>query len=251
MGGFIEFYRLDKAKIRENLYPKISDTSLPDVFVEGINKSFGTFQRFLSNQTTISKVSYEKLLTKLQQENYTLDHEEFTMLFDWFTWYYQNDHQGDEEIFAHHGFIGIWYLTTRYEVPLLFSVAAIGIEEFYIPLLDTAPALTIDSILSSDDLLLMVDYLILLSFKVAVFKEFSDVEEMRKSLNISQFDSSPNLHISTENQLNTYLQNNDYLYRHEMEHLLEGGYEYIPGIMMSIKENLGSYQGPIYLDHSY
>lgn len=107
MGGFIELYRLDKAKIKENLYPKISDTSLPDVFVDGINKNFGTFQRFLSNQTTISKVSYEKLLTKLQQENYTLENNEFTALFDWFTWYYQNDHQGDEEIFAHHGFVSI------------------------------------------------------------------------------------------------------------------------------------------------
>ncbi|REC61916.1 hypothetical protein DRF65_12875 [Chryseobacterium pennae] len=251
MGGFIEFYRLDKAKIRENLYPKISDTSLPDVFLEVINKSFGTFRDFLKSEREFSGIFYEKLMLKLQQEDYTLENNEFTALFDWFTWYYQNDHDGNEEIFANHGFVSIWHLTTRYEVPLLFSVTAMGIEEFYIPLLDTSPKLTIDSILSSDELLLMVDYLILLSFKAAVFQKSPDVEEMRKSLEISRFDASFNLHISTEKHLNTYLQYSDYLYRDEMKHLLEGGYEYIPDIMMKIKENLGSYQGPIYLDHSY
>ncbi|MEJ5106302.1 hypothetical protein [Chryseobacterium sp. MYb328] len=251
MGGFIEFYRLDKTKIRENLYPKISDTSLPDVFLEVIDKSFGTFRDFLKSEREFSGISYEKLMLKLQQEDYILENDEFTALFDWFTWYYQNDHEGDEEIFANHGFVSIWHLTTRYEVPLLFSVTTMGIEEFYIPLLDTSPQLTIDSILSSDELLLMVDYLILLSFKAAVFQKSPDVEEMRKSLDISRFDTSFNLHISTENQLNTYLQYSDYLYHDEMEHLLEGGYEYIPDIMMNIKENLGSYQGPIYLDHSY
>ena len=249
MGGFIELYRLDKAKIRENLYPKISDTGLPEVFVAGINKNFGTFHSFLNHQNTISKVSYEKILAKLQQENYTLENQEFTMLFEWFTWYYQNDHQGDEKIFAHHGFISIWHLTTRYEVPLLFSVAATGVEEFYIPLLDNSPKLTIDSILSSDELLLMVDYLILLSFKAAIFKESHYVEEMRKSFNIAQFEPHINLHISTEKHLDTYLQNTDYLYHDEMKHLLDGGYEYIPDIMMNIKENLNGYQGPVYLDH--
>ncbi|WP_160138648.1 hypothetical protein [Chryseobacterium sp. c4a] len=251
MGGFIEFYKLDKARIRENLYPKISDTNLPDVFLEVINKCFGTFRDFLNSEKEFSRISYEKLMLKLQQEDYTLENNEFTALFDWFTWYYQNDHEGSEEIFAHHGFVSIWHLATRYEVPLLFSVTAMGIEEFYIPLLETALELTIDSILSSDELLLMVDYLILLSFKVAVFKESPDVEEMRKSLEISKFDSSPNLHISTEKHLKTYLQDHDYLYRDDMEHLLEGGYEYIPEIMMSIKESLGCYQGAIYLDHSY
>ncbi|MGG7469028.1 hypothetical protein ACVVIH_08770 [Chryseobacterium arthrosphaerae] len=97
----------------------------------------------------------------------------------------------------------------------------------------------------------MVDYLILLSFKVAVYKESPDVDQMRKALEISKFDTSFNLHISTEKHLNTYLQDPDYMYRDEMKHLLEGGYEYIPGIMMNIKENLGSYEGPIYLDQSY
>lgn len=251
MGGFIELYKLDKAKIRENLYPKISDTGLPYVFLEVINKRFGTFRDFLKSEREFSGISYEKLMVKLQQEDYTLENEEFTALFDWFTWYYQNDHEGDEEIFAHHGFIGIQHLNIHNEVPLFFALTANGVEKFYFPLLDPVPELTIDYILSSNDLLLMVDYLILLSFKAAVFQKSPDVEEMRKSLNISQFDSSPNLHISTENQLNTYLQDYDYLYRREMEYLLEGGYEYIPGIMMSIKENLGSYQGPIYLDHSY
>lgn len=94
----------------------------------------------------------------------------------------------------------------------------------------------------------MADYLILLSFKVAVYKESPEAEQMRQSLRISQFDTSFNLHISTEKHLNTYLQDHDYRYRNEMKHLLEGGYEYIPGIMMNIKENLGSYEGPIYLD---
>ncbi|MEE6126228.1 hypothetical protein V2E39_02375 [Chryseobacterium arthrosphaerae] len=251
MGGFIEFYRLDKAKIRENLYPKVSDTGLPDVFPETIDKRFGSFRDFLKSEREFSAISYESILKKLQQEDYTLENEEFTALFDWFTWYYQNDHQGDEEIFAHHGFIGIWHLTTRYEVPLFFGLTANGVEKFYIPLLDHAQELTIDRILSSNDLLLMVDYLILLSFKVAVYKESPDVEQMRKALEISKFDTSFNLHISTEKHLNAYLQDPDYMYRDEMKHLLEGGYEYIPGIMMNIKENLGSYEGPIYLDQSY
>lgn len=251
MGGFIEFYRLDKAKIRENLYPKISDTSLPNVFIQGIDKSFGTFRDFLKSKREFSGISYEKLVLKLQQEDYTLENEEFTALFDWFTWYYQNDHEGDEEIFANHGFIGIQHLNIHNEVPLFFALTANGVEKFYFPLLDPVPELTIDGILSSDDLRLMVDYLILLSFKAAVYKESSDVEEMRKSLEISRFDTSFNLHISTENQLNTYLQDHDYLYHREMEHLLEAGYEYIPYIMMNIKEHLGNYQGPIYLDQSY
>lgn len=251
MGGFIELYKIDKVKIKENLYPKISDTSLPDVFLETIDKRFGSFRDFLKSEPEFSAISYESILKKLQQENYTLENEEFTALFDWFTWYYQNDHEGDEEIFAHHGFISIWHLTTRYEVPLLFSVTAMGIEEFYIPLLDHAQELTIDRILSSNDLLLMVDYLILLSFKVAVYMDSPDVELMRQSLEISKFDTSFNLHISTEKHLNTYLEDHDYMYRNEMTHLLEGGYEYIPGIMMNIKENLGSYEGPIYLDQRY
>lgn len=251
MGGFIELYKIDKVKIKENLYPKISDTSLPDVFLETIDKRFGSFRDFLKSEPEFSAISYESILKKLQQENYTLENEEFTALFDWFTWYYQNDHEGDEEIFAHHGFISIWHLTIRYEVPLLFSVTAMGIEEFYIPLLDHAQELTIDRILSSNDLLLMVDYLILLSFKVAVYMDSPDVELMRQSLEISKFDTSFNLHISTEKHLNTYLQDHDYMYRNEMTHLLEGGYEYIPGIMMNIKENLGSYEGPIYLDQRY
>lgn len=251
MGGFIEFYRLDKEKIRENLYPKISDTSLPDMLIEVIDKNFGPFRDFLKSEREFSGVSYEKLMLKLQQEDYTLENEEFTALFEWFTWYYQNDHEGNEEILAHHGFIGIWHLTTRYEVPLFFALTANGLEKFYLPLLDPTPELTIDGILSSDDLLLMADYLILLAFKAAVYKESPDVEEMRKSLEISQFDTSFNLHVSTENQLNTYLKDPDYLYGDVMKHLLEGGYEYIPGIMMSIKENLGHYQGPIYLDQSY
>lgn len=251
MSGFIELYRLDKAKIRENLYPKISDTSLPDVLIEVIDKSFGTFRDFLKSEREFSDLSYEKLMLKLQQEDYTLENEEFTALFDWFSWYYQDDHEGDEEIFADHGFVSIWHLTTRYEVPLLFSVAAKGVEEFYIPLLDNAPELTIDHILSSNELLLMVDYLILLSFKAAVFMRSPDIEEMRKTLNIAQFEPYINLRISTEKHLNTYLQNTDDLYRDEMKHLLEGGYEYIPDIMMNIKENLGNYEGPVYLNHRY
>ncbi|MDN3692035.1 hypothetical protein QWZ06_07095 [Chryseobacterium tructae] len=251
MGGYIELYKLDKAKIRENLYPKISDTSLPDVFLKIVNQRFGTFRDFLKSKREFSGISYENLLKKLQQENYTLENNEFTALFDWFTWYYQNDHKGDEEIFAHHGFITIHHLNIHNEVPLLFSLATIGVEKFYIPLLDTAPELTIDTILSSDELHLMLDYLILLSFKVAVFKEYPDIEEMKGSLEISRFDTNFNLHISTEKHLNTYLQNTDHIYHDEMNHLLEGGYEYIPDIMMNIKENLGSYRGLIYLDHSY
>ena len=67
MGGFIELYRLDKAKIRENLYPKISDTSLPYVLIEVIDKSFGNFRDFLKSQSDFSRISHEKLILKLQQ----------------------------------------------------------------------------------------------------------------------------------------------------------------------------------------
>ncbi|RTZ46024.1 hypothetical protein EJ377_15770 [Chryseobacterium arthrosphaerae] len=49
------------------------------------------------------------------------------------------------KIFAHHGFIGIWHLTTRYEVRFLWLTAN-GVEKFYIPLLDHAQELTVEDL---------------------------------------------------------------------------------------------------------
>ncbi|MGG7469027.1 hypothetical protein ACVVIH_08765 [Chryseobacterium arthrosphaerae] len=68
MGGFIEFYKLDKAKIRENLYPKVSDTDLPDVFPETIDKRFGSFRDFLKSEREFSAISYESILKNFSKK---------------------------------------------------------------------------------------------------------------------------------------------------------------------------------------
>lgn len=68
MGGCIELYKLDKAKIRENLYPKVSDTSLPDIFLEIVDKRFGNFHDFLKSEREFSAISYENILKKFSKK---------------------------------------------------------------------------------------------------------------------------------------------------------------------------------------
>lgn len=254
MGGYIELYKTDHHKIKERLYQKLSDTTLPEVYIAIINKSFGTFQSFVaenSGSIFYYKVSYESLIKKLRQGNFTLEHNEFTSIIDWFVWYYQDDHQGDENIFAEHGLISIGSFTTRYEVPIFFSLTDNGIRNFYLPLQNPADFkwYTDSSDLTSQKIHLMINYLAALCYTIAVYKEDSCQYDIKTDFGLSDFENNPHLEISVHTHLGAYLQGNEDDFS-AMEHLFDWGYEYMPGIILDLKKNMGTYEGPVYQDHN-
>ncbi|WP_343610708.1 hypothetical protein [Chryseobacterium oranimense] len=255
MGGFIELYKIDKTKIKERLYPKLSDTALPEIYNSNLNTSFGTFQNYLinnKNSLDYLNTSYETILKKLQTEKFTLEHNEFSAIFDWFTWYYQDKHQGDEIIFAEHGLIAIGNLNVRYEVPIFFALTDDGIRDFYLPLLNPTDFKWYNdsSYLNTQKVRLMIDYLVVLCFNIAGYKKDPCQQDIKENFIISDSRNDPNMQISTWKHLESYL-NGNRNNRSTMEHLFEDGYTYIPGIVLDIKRNLGSYQGLIYKDNSY
>ncbi|MBB6370635.1 hypothetical protein [Chryseobacterium shigense] len=256
MGGYIALYKTDNRKIQEKLYPKLSDITLPEIYNSDLDKSFGTFQSFLManrNNLDYRNANYETILKKLQNGYFTLEHDEFSAILDWFAWYYQDEHQGDENIFAEYGMINIGNLNTRYEIPVFFSLTDNGITDFYLPLQNPAEFVWYndDSYLSSQKLLLMINYLAALCFSIAVYKEDPCQYEIEKDFGLSDFEKKdPGLQISVHTHLGSYLQGSEDDLS-AMEHLFEYGYTYIPGIISDIKNNLGNYQGTIYKDHCY
>lgn len=49
MSGFIEIYKIDPEKVKENLYPKLIDSELEEVFIPGTERRIGISSSFLKS----------------------------------------------------------------------------------------------------------------------------------------------------------------------------------------------------------
>ncbi|MFP3597280.1 hypothetical protein [Chryseobacterium sp. SIMBA_029] len=256
MSGYIELYKIDKKRIKDRLYHELTNHSLPYIYREGINRFLGTFQHFMdthNNTYDYHYASYEKITEKLRTEDFILEYYEVKVILDWLTWYYESEYETHETFLDDHGLISIGTLNTRYELPIFYSIGYKGLTEFYFPQEKKDPLWNGRNFpMHPEELVLIIDYLLLLCIKIAEITEDPDLDTIHYDCKESELKKNLMLDASTTQHLTSYLeQKQSGIEDPEMEHLMNGGYEYYHYILFTLKQDLGNDQDLIYKNDRY
>lgn len=253
MGGYLELYKTDSTKIKEQLYHKLTADYLPEVYNTNMEEWYGTFQNFIKSRKhtfDYRHVSYEPIIEKLQKEYFLLEQYEFMAILEWFTFYYETELETNEHFLSDHGLTSIGTLGSRYEMTIFFGLGCDGILTFYFPL-EKPLSFWNDGMmpLNAEEMELVIDYIILLCYKIAEMDQYPHLKELKSDLDEDILKSNLNLDLSTTRHIEWYLdQKQNGAHDRDMDHLFEGGYNYIPGILSDIKKNLSGYRELIYKD---
>lgn len=253
MGGYLELYKTDSTKIKEQLYHKLTADYLPEIYNANMEEWYGTFQNFIKSRKhtfDYRHVSYERIIEKLQKDYFLLEQYEFMAILEWFTFYYESEVETHENFLSDHGLISIGTLGSRYEMTIFFGLGCDGILTFYFPL-EKPRSFWNDGIppLNAEETILVIDYLILLCIKIAEIDQYPHLEELKSDLDEDNLKNNLNLNISASQHIESYLlQKQNGSDDRDMKHLFEGGYNYIPGILSDLKKNLAGYGEMIYKD---
>lgn len=256
MGGYLEIYKLNPFKIKENLYPKLVNAELKSVYIPETGRWIEHFRRFFEvNKSSYRNTSSETVIRKLESpEPFIFDYDEFSLIIDWLTWYFRDEIETDDYFLDENGLVSIGSLNSKFEMTALFGLGCEGVEKYFFPL--KQPGLTWNSgsfPLSRRELVLMIDYMLVLCITIAEFLEDPAVGEMIEEVQPDAFTYIKALKKSTEKHLPHYLSEEENLsYQQEMNLLVnEKYYEHYYFILLEIKKNLNGYQGFIYTDECF
>ncbi|WP_294333313.1 hypothetical protein [uncultured Chryseobacterium sp.] len=256
MGGYLEIYKLNPLKIKENLYPKLINTELNAVYIPETGSWIGHFKKFPEiNKKNYRNTSPETIIRKLESpEPLIFDYDEFSLIIDWLTWYYRNEIDTDDLFLDENGLISIGSLNSKFEMTALFGLGCEGIEKYFFPLIP--PGFTWNSgsfPLSQRELVLMTEYMLVFCIAIAGFLEDLSAVEMIEDIQPNAFADIKALKKSTEKHLQQYLSGNENLsYRQELNLLVdEKYYEHYSFILLDLKKNLTGYTGFIYTDECF
>jgi hypothetical protein len=255
MSGFIEIYKIDPIKIKENLYPKLINSELEEVFIPGLERMIGNFKQFFeTNQDNFDyrNISYEKIIQKLENDNPVFEYNEFSLIIDWVTWYY-NKELDNIDFLDENGLISIGSLHSRFESSAFFGLGCQGINDYLLPVWKPDFEWNDASFpLNHKEFILMIDYMVVLCVKVSSLLEDSEVNDMIKDFQPKSFNNITELEISTEKQIQSYLsQKENFIYKDEMQKLFEGYHVHFAYVLMGLKKDLSDYEGVIYKDDCY
>ena len=249
-------YKFDPFKIKENLYPKLVNAELKSVYIPETGRWIDHFKRFFEvNKTSYRNTTSEKVIGKMESpEPFIFDYDEFSLIIDWLTWYYRDEIDTDALFLDENGLISIGSLNSKFEMTALFGLGCEGIEKYFFPLIQ--PGFTWNSAsfpLSQRELVLMIEYMLVMCITVAEFLEDPDYEEMTKDVQATIFTDSETLKKSAAKHLQQYLSGNENLsYRQEMNLLVnEKYYEHYSSILLDIRKNLTGYEEFIYVDECF
>ncbi len=256
MGGYLEIYKLNPLKIKENLYPKLVNAELKSVYIPETGSWIRHFRKFPeANKNNYRNTYPETIIGKLESpEPFIFDYDEFSLIIDWLTWYYSDKIDTDDLFLDENGLISIGSLNSKFEMTALFGLGCEGIEKYFFPLIQ--PGFTWNSgsfPLSQRELVLMTEYMLVFCIAVAGFLEDPSAGEMIEDIQPNAFADIEALKKSTVKHLQQYLSGNENLsYRQELNLLVnEKYYEHYSFILLDIKKNLTGYTGFIYTDERF
>lgn len=243
MSGFIEIYKIDPNKIKENLYPKLINSALEEVFISGAERRIGNFRQFFENNKDNSdyrNVSYEKIIQKLENDNPVFEYNEFSLIIDWVTWYY-NKELDDIDFLDKNGLISIGSLHSRFESTAFFGLGCQGINDYLLPVWKPYFEWNDASFpLNHREFILMIDYMVVLCIKVSSLLGDSEMDDMIRDFQPQSFNNITELEISTDKQIQSYLsQKENFIYKDEMQQLFEGYNVHFAYVLMGLKKRFG------------
>lgn len=261
MGGIIEFYKIDKSKTRKNLLPILLDlylqsreTSLKFVSNnpnEYILSNFRNWIELKNLKTECFKISYENIIKKINIDFFQINYDEFQIIVDWLTWYYENEFENDPNFLDNLGLIEIGDLNSKYENLIFHVLGEFGLNDF-----DESSNTIIDSNESLDvpyksqKIEFAINFLIILSYRITLNNDsgfYIDIESqeiIQKQLENKKLNyiSEKFLNFNSEDDMIKF--NGDalkYLYENSEHYLYK---------MLSLKKDIANYSGLIYrIDH--
>jgi hypothetical protein len=261
MSGRIEFYKIDKLKITENLLPIISDKTLPpretnlkyayDDPDEYILESFEKWIILKNRKTEYFKTSYNAIFEKIKVDFFLINFEEFHILLDWLTWYFGFEYDNDETFLDNLGIIEIGDLHSREEMTIFYLFGEYGINEFDHNLHKINNLWNeIETPFDSKKMIQVINFLTLILINIIGDNYILNIEEKDKEFVIELLKNNALKNKSlkfiqsnfTENKLGSYKENYNYLTQCAESYLYK---------MLSLKNNIGNYTGLIYRLDNY
>ncbi len=256
MSGYINIYKLDPIKIKEKLYPMLISTELPEIYIPETERLIHNFKKFLQTNKddwNYRDASFENIIQKLTVENFNLTYDEFTAINDWFRWYHRDKIDIDEVILDDYGLIEIGSLHTGFETSAFLNLGCKGIEDYLFPI--RKPDFEWNEghfPLNSKELILMIDYMLILCIKISLFLKDSEAGDMIKDFQPNSFSYIQELKLSVEQHLQSYLLKNDEtVYHEEMKQMFEGYNVHFAYLLKAMKNDLGNYEGLLYKEDHY
>lgn len=241
MSGRIEFYKIDKSKIEDNLLPLISDDYI-----------LGSFKEFVFSynlDTEHFKVSYDNIIEKIKSDFFRINHTEFEVIFGWIFKCYGEKLERDVNFLDNLSLIEIGDLHSREEKTIFYCFGEYGINDFSDELKKINTSWNnLDTPSNSNDFKLALDFLSLVLLENILKNdemESSYKNELKEVL--ADFTKNEKMYLSSVRFLENILNKNGFtnLYNKDIIYMLGCSESYLWKIR-SMKENIKNYNDFIY-----
>lgn len=261
MGGIIEFYKIDKSKTRENLLSILSDlylspreTNLKYVSSNPNEYTLSNFKNWIelkNSETKSFKISYEHLIEKIYNEFFQIDNNEFQIMLDWLTWYYENEFGNDPKFLEDLGLIEIGDLNSKHESIIFHVFGEFGLNDFDENLnIINNPNQSLHVPYESQKMKLAINFLIILSYRITLKNDNDFLIDEKSQKTIHKLSKNKRLNHILE-KFSKYNSEADLIktYGDDFKYLYECSEHYLYK-MLSIKKEIANYSGLIYrVDH--
>jgi len=186
MGGYYNYYKVDKNKTSIKLLSKLNDTNLQPKqlyhFEDKLITNFKDYVIEINQDSIFTKIPFEQLISKVRTDFYKINHDEFEVITGWLYKYY-NEIEDIDQFLIELGLEEIDSFNTKFENDILFF-GVDGINKHYYSTIEKDnfwKELNIPS--NAEEMNLVLDFLTILLIKFIIFNTETNTNEQLELIN--------------------------------------------------------------------